>query len=111
MKESEAAFQTWFLDLAHLLGWARVHFRAGLTNRGWKTPIEADSESAGWPDWVLVRPGPELGSGRIVWAELKGTGGSLTGEQADWLGLLLLCGMEAYCFWPEDRELIERILR
>ena len=62
-------------------------------------------DGEGWPNWFLFRPN------RLVAVELKGTGGTLTLEQGACLEDLRAAGTEAYCFWPEQREEIEEILK
>lgn len=78
----EQAFQQQVIDLAHIYGWRVAHFRAAMTARGWRTPVEADG--AGFPDLVLVRP-PE-----VIFAELKAARGTLTPAQREWIAALTL---------------------
>jgi hypothetical protein len=80
LRVTEAAWQTQVIDLAQLLGWRVAHFRAAQTDRGWRTPVQADG--AGYPDLVLVR-GSEL-----LFVELKAQRGRLSGEQRAWLDAL-----------------------
>lgn len=42
-------------DLAAMLGWTWVHFRAAKTERGWRVPVEGPL-GKGWPDLVLASP-------------------------------------------------------
>ena len=111
--ESEKAFSRWFLDLAHLYGYRAAHFRPAQNSKGqWRTAVAGDG--VGFPDWFLVRENekyPHILEGRLIAVELKGSGGELTGDQADWLLALMNGGAEAYCFWPEQREEIEEILK
>lgn len=74
---SEADWQAQVIDVAHLFGWRCAHFRAAKTDRGWRTPVQADG--AGFPDLVLVR-GPEL-----LVVELKAQRGRLSVAQTVWL--------------------------
>ena len=104
LKESEKDFLSWIIALAHVRGFSVAHFRPALTAKGYRTAVQGDG--VGFPDLVLIHPN----KGMVV-AEVKGPGGHLSGEQADWLGLFLLASVEAWCWWPEDRPLIERILR
>lgn len=56
-KISEAAFTRLVLDLAKLKGWRTAHFRTAQNGRGqYRTPVAGDGK--GFPDLVLVRPGP-----------------------------------------------------
>jgi hypothetical protein len=50
-----AELQRMVTDLASILGWRWVHFRAGKTERGWRVPVEGPL-GKGWPDLVLVHP-------------------------------------------------------
>jgi len=112
--ESEKDFSSWFLDYAHLCGWEATHFRPAWTEKGWRTPVMGDG--AGFPDWFLMKPRIRkerriAKRRRFMLVELKGTGGNLTGEQADKLETAKESGIPAYCFWPDQREEIEEILR
>ena len=49
----EDDWQRQVVDLARLRGWRVAHFRPARTERGWRTPVEADG--AGFPDLLLVR--------------------------------------------------------
>jgi hypothetical protein len=79
------------------------HTRPALNRRGeWRTPIQGD---AGFPDIVLAR------DGRIIFAELKRTGGRPTPQQQMWLETLAQCdGVEVYVWNPNDWDRIVEIL-
>lgn len=99
---TEEEFQTQVLQLAKLLGWRTAHFRPARTVKGWRTAVSGDGK--GFPDTVLVR-GP-----RIVFMELKRSGGKLTPEQIDWLDRLNQTSAEVYLYYPKDFDTIERVL-
>lgn len=105
LRETEAGFQGWVIDAAHQAGWLVAHFRPAHTERGWRTPVEADG--AGWPDLALCKP-PTL-----LLAELKSERGRLSLEQADWLNRLAGCDrLESGLWRPCDRpEIQERLFR
>lgn len=119
---TEAAWQKVVLDYAALTGWRRAHFRAARTERGYRTPVEADG--AGFPDLVLVRQ-PEL-----LFVELKAERGRLSPDQSAWLADLQACAdsaapwlrredsphggnprLEVYVWRPSDWPEVERRLR
>lgn len=55
----------------------------------------SDRSQAGWPDLALVRE-------RVLFAELKTTGGKLTDAQLEWLMALESAGAEVYVWRPID---------
>jgi hypothetical protein len=79
----EADLQRLVTDMAALLGWSYVHFRAGQTHRGWRVPVEGPL-GAGWPDLVLVRVRDQ----RLLFVELKRELGQVTADQAAVLAAL-----------------------
>jgi VRR-NUC domain len=98
IQESEDGFLGWVRDLA---GWRR-----------WRTyhTLRSKGSEAGFPDLVLVRPP------RLIFAELKiarARGGRLSRAQREWLADLLEVepALEVYIWRPDDRPVIERILR
>lgn len=105
-KESEADFQTWVIDLAHIRGWLVAHFRpARIVKNGvvsYRTAVSADG--AGFPDLVLVR------DRRLMLVELKSDKGILSEAQDKWLRVLSLTKAEIHIWRPVDREEIERLL-
>jgi len=100
---TEREFQRAVVELARLHGWRVHHTRPALNRRGqWQTPIQGD---AGFPDLVLAR------DGRVIFAELKRTGGRPTQQQHMWLETLALCnGVEVYVWFPDDWDRIVEIL-
>lgn len=102
VRETEAGFQRWVVEAAHLHGWMCAHFRPARTGGDrWVTPVAADG--AGFPDLVLARPGDVP-----VFAELKAEGGRVRPEQQAWLEAL---GPYGHVWRPGDRDLILRILQ
>lgn len=101
-RETEADFQTYVIDLAHLYKWRVAHFRTARTEKGWRTPVSADGK--GFPDLVLVRD-------RVIYAELKSDSGRLSSEQEAWLEDLAAAGAETYVWRPSDRTAVEAALR
>lgn len=91
---TERQLQAQVLDLAHLLGWRTYH--------SW-TSIHS---TAGFPDLVLVSADRR----RVVFAELKGMRRRLTEAQDEWLGILRLCGAEAYVWRPDQLKEIAEVL-
>lgn len=102
---SEAQLQGGVIDTARALGYLVAHFRAAKTERGWRTPVEADGK--GFPDLVLT------GRGRVIFAELKNETRPLEPEQRVWLDALAIAGAELYVWRPSDYRAgeVERILR
>lgn len=91
---TEKDLQKCVLGLAGLLGWKCAHFRAARTNKGWRTPVEADG--AGFPDVVLIK------GNRILFRELKSDKGQLSDAQVKWMLALHNAGMDAAVWRPED---------
>lgn len=88
----EADFKAWVTETALLFGWRYWHVPAPMraTNKGWVGAREA----AGLPDLILIHDDPP----RLVFAELKGTGGKLTVEQRDFL---MAARDVADCAWDD----------
>lgn len=103
MKETEADFLSWVIDIAHLHGYLVAHFRPALTARGWRTPVQADGK--GFPDLVLVNPE----KGRLIFAELKSEKGKLSLEQKQWIDALDYTEVEMYVWRPDKRDSIEQV--
>jgi hypothetical protein len=102
---TETELQDAVVELAHLLGWRCVHFRAGRTSTGWRTACQFDA--AGWPDLSLV------GHGTVLFRELKSERGRLSPEQEQWRDCLLANGIDWGVWRPSDWTSgeIERVLR
>jgi hypothetical protein len=98
LHEDERAFQKAVIDLARTLGYKVAHFRPAKTSKGWRTPVAADGK--GWPDLCIV------GRGRVIFAEIKVGKNQLTDEQRAWLEHLRDCDQVAWCWRPEDWDLI-----
>jgi hypothetical protein len=81
------------LELAHLFGWLRAHFRPAMTKHGWRTPVAADGK--GFSDLLMCRE-------RLVIAELKSERGQTTPEQLDWLAALSNAGIETHVWRPSN---------
>jgi hypothetical protein len=90
---SETAFLGQVLELAALLGWEGVHFRAAWSTRGYRTPVQG-SLGKGWPDLVLVRARDR----RLIFAELKADTGKTTPEQDRVLEVLRAVTVDRYAF-------------
>lgn len=101
---TERQLQDAVLDLAKMLGWHVVHFRPAQTQRGWRTPVEADG--AGFPDLLLVRE-------RLLCAELKVGANKLSTGQLRWQVWLERAGVECVVWRPPDLRdgTVERVLR
>ena len=63
--------------LARIYHWRVAHFRAAMTNQGWRTPVAADGK--GFPDLIMIR-GDDL-----LAIELKTDVGYVTTAQRLWL--------------------------
>ena len=91
---NEKQFSQTFKELAKTLGWRRAHFRFAWTEKGWRTPVEADGE--GFPDWLLLR------DTRCIVVELKSDEGNVSNAQYDWLNAFDDAGIEWHIFRPLD---------
>lgn len=102
---TEAELQGGVIETARMLGYLVAHFRPAKTERGWRTPVEADGK--GFPDLVLV------GGPRVIFVELKNATRPLEPEQELWLRALNRAGAEWYLWRPSDYSSgeVERILR
>jgi hypothetical protein len=101
VKESE--FQKQITDLALATGWQWAHFRPARTEQGWRTPVEGPL-GVGFPDLVLLRPATAGRPGRVVFAEIKGSGGKATPEQEAWIAYARAADAECYLWGPDDFE-------
>jgi hypothetical protein len=70
--------------LAKYHGWLCAHFRPALTNKGWRTPVEADG--AGFPDLVLAKVRNVFAV--VLFVELKSQKGKLSEAQKAWRDIL-----------------------
>ena len=78
---SEEQLKGAIIDAAHAHRWIVAHFRAAKTERGWRTPVEADGK--GFPDLVLAHP--DRG---VLFIECKADRGRLSAEQERWVATL-----------------------
>ena len=106
--ESEADFTQAFLQLLDLYKWPKELRYHTLRSKG---------ATSGFPDWIIARPaiyhrGDVLDlKGRLLAIELKGDKGKTTLVQALWIDAFQAVGIEAYIWWPHDRDLMEEVLR
>jgi hypothetical protein len=83
------------LEMARLFGITTAHFRPALSQSGrWHTAVAGDGK--GFPDLVLV------GSGGILFRELKTDKGRLKPEQVTWLRILKAAPADAEIWRPAD---------
>ena len=89
-RQTEKDFQAQVVETAILHGWKVFH------------PFSSAYSAKGYPDLTLAR------AGRVIWAELKGQNGRLTGAQRAWLSAL----PEGHTFvWrPSDWDEIVKVL-
>lgn len=99
----ERSFTRQVIDLARLMGWRVAHFRAALSARGWRTPVQGDG--VGFPDLIMVR------YQRLIVAELKVGRRRPTPEQHAWIEAFRSAGVAAYIWRPCDWDDIVRILK
>ena len=118
-KGPEYQLQSQIAELATILGWEHVAFRAAFTKgRGWRTP-GTGTMAKGWPDMTLVRARDR----RLIFAELKGSKAaklmpdqervldvlrSLDGSWADHDSRVTI---EVFVWRPDDWPQIEQVLR
>lgn len=111
----EKAYQAQVIKIAKMLGWRVHHSRSvQLANGRYATPLQGH---AGLPDLILAK------DGRVVFIELKGTGGSVQDSQLSWAtaltgdekierGRVYQCSSHAYVLaWPEHWDVLLSLLR
>jgi hypothetical protein len=76
----EADFQAWVVDVAKRFGWKVWHVPAPMRATKAGTWVGA-REAAGLPDLIMLHDDPP----RLIFAEVKGTGGKLSDEQREFL--------------------------
>jgi DNA-binding transcriptional ArsR family regulator len=91
-EEGPKGFRATVTQAAEQLGWIVVHFPNAMMN------------PTGWPDLILLK------NGRVVFAELKVGGNTLSTAQEEWRELLLAHEFEHYVWYPEDWGQIEEVL-
>lgn len=111
MPVPEADFQRAVTDLLSLRGYRWVHFRKSLDPRRkgqWRTAQDGDK---GFVDIFAVRDGRALAI-ELKGIQANGRRGTLDPDQKLWgLAFVAVPGIEWFCWWPDDWEEIERILR
>jgi hypothetical protein len=102
VRQSEAAFQSQVVQLAHTFGWLVQHTRPAKQGDRWLTPITGD---VGFPDLVLAhyRRG-------VIFAELKTDTGALSDPQYQWGRTLKEAGAEWRLWRPKDMDAIQKRL-
>lgn len=103
MKERD--FQRWVIDVARTLGWKVWHVPAPMRwdSKGGKGFVGA-KDAAGLADLILIR------GNRLIFAEVKGTGGKLSDKQVEFLNYVR--DMDNPFVWarawrPGDEERVE----
>jgi hypothetical protein len=101
---AERQLQDAIVEAARLQGWLVYHMHDS-RRAGWGT------DSAGFPDLVMVRKPREMG-GRLIFAELKTKTGTLSVAQKAWLAALYALNdgadpqagpeVETYLWRPDD---------
>lgn len=104
----ERDFQRWVIEVARLHKWKVWHVPAPMRwdSQGGKGFVGA-RDAAGLADLVLV------GKNRVIFAEVKGTGGKLSEKQQEFLHAVNYIESEdvvAYSWWPGDEAAVEKIL-
>lgn len=108
MKENE--WQKIVTSLATALLWRWWHVPAPMRAVGDGRGFVGAREAAGLADLVMVHPGKR----RLIFAELKGTKGTLSPAQKEFLQAITdleLPGVNAYAWWPDDEDEVVRVLR
>lgn len=93
--EPEAAFQSWVVETAELLGWLVFHDNDSRRDYG-----------AGFPDLVLTHPWAR----RCLFVELKRQTGKVRADQTRWQEALLRAGCDVQVWRPQDRDYVLSIL-
>lgn len=121
MKERD--FLNRVIAMAETFGWSVWHVPAPMRATKTGTWVGA-KEAAGLPDLIMLHDDPP----RLVFAELKGTGGKLSDKQREFLRAAQLVSgisresrepwtqphfllLAAYVWLPEDEPTVEMILR
>jgi len=114
----ERLFLNWVIDVAKTTGWHVWHVPAPMvaSRKGGFVP---SSQGAGLPDLIMMHEDPP----RLVFAEVKGSGGSPTVQQLKFLRMAKTVGqvasarayvdptMAAYLWSPGDETQIEMLLK
>ena len=104
----ERDFLRWVIDVARALGWTVHHVPAPMQWVGKERGFVGAKDAAGLADLILIR------DNRLIFAEIKGTGGKLSAKQIEFLDHV--CGMGnpfvlVRVWKPGDEEKVEADLR
>ncbi|OGO06598.1 MAG: hypothetical protein A2Y92_04020, partial [Chloroflexi bacterium RBG_13_57_8] len=91
---TEAELQQSIIDAAAKLGYGHYHTH------------DSRRSDYGWPDLVLIHEGKR----RVLFIEVKSSGGRVTPAQVVRLDALARCGQEVYIVRPEEYEEIIEVL-
>lgn len=91
--ESEKQFMQTVTDLAGVFGWLVFHTH------------DSRRSQPGFPDLFMLR------GRRAIGAELKSARGKATFDQTMWLSRMRDAGIEAYLWFPSDKQRIAEVLR
>ena len=94
---SEKEWQDQVVELATMHGWLWAHWRAAMTQHGWRTPVSGPI-GAGFPDLILIHPRRQL----VVFVELKRDGQHPTREQRAVHDVLRRSGLRVETWHPAD---------
>lgn len=98
-RETEASFMRRIMEYAQLRGWQVFHDEHSLWNE------------RGLPDLILTRWPRQDDFARLVFAEIKVSGGKLRVEQTYWIETLRhVPGVEVFVWRPADWDNIQRTL-
>lgn len=96
---TEPQWQRWVVATATAQGW-RVRIMDQRGRPGWR----GGPQDKGWPDLLLVRD-------RVVWLELKASGGRLRPDQEEVIARLVAAGAEVHIVAPTAWETLIEWLR
>jgi hypothetical protein len=102
---SEKEWQDQVVELATMHGWLWAHWRAAMTQHGWRTPVSGPI-GAGFPDRILVHPRRQL----VVFVELKRDGQHPTREQRAVHDVLRRSGLRVETWHPADWDKVVETL-
>lgn len=111
------------IAMAEAYKWSVWHVAAPMRSDG-KGGFVGDARAAGLPDLILISDDPP----RLIFAELKGTGGKLSDKQQEFLQAALqvadaaaafvedgwdesVAAIGVYTWFPDDEEMVEQVLR
>jgi hypothetical protein len=102
MKETEAQFQGYVIQLAEVYGWDVAHF-AKCPGKNY-TPAVGNI-GRGFPDLLLVR------DTEAMFVELKTNEGKVQPHQREVHRKLQIAGFRVEVWRPMDRDVLEKVLR